>query len=109
MVFWTCLGLLGFLACCVFFLICSVESSPVIETVPDDINRQLLYAEWLRDQIEATAEQFVALHEPVTQYEIDELRSVIYDNPTSEVYAETLIRIMHYRYPSERGETNDVT
>ncbi|NNE62367.1 MAG: hypothetical protein HKN35_15855 [Woeseia sp.] len=95
-----CLIILAILLACTFALICMVETAPVREDIPDDINRKIQYAHWLREQQEATALEFVDIHEPTSDYEIDELRNVIYNDPTAEEYAACMIRIMHYRFPT---------
>lgn len=85
------------------FVVCLLAvRGPRIEecdNVPDEVNRLLGYAAWLRDQQEATALQFVELHEPETDYEIDELTDLIFNDPTNSEYAACMLRIMNHKYP----------
>jgi hypothetical protein len=92
----TLFGASTFLVCLLCLRVPQIEEC---DSVPEEINRLLGYAAWLRDQQEATAMQFVELHEPETDYEIDELTDLVFNQPTNSEYAACMLRIMNHKYP----------
>ena len=89
---------------CLVWVIVASGDKPTPKPEPDEIdevNRMIGYAKHLREQQEATAAAFIDLHDPTSNFEIDELYDVIVNRPSSADYAASMVRIMHEKFPHQ--------
>lgn len=92
---YTFIGLAIFGACAalVHYL---ASKAPLIEPCDEieRVERLIGMAKHHREQMDAIADEFVSMHGPTSDYEIDELMRVVHDG---ESYNETIKRIMQHR------------